>query len=659
MTSAGTVIDGKYEILKKIGQGGMSIVYLAMDNRLNKQWAVKEIKKKANSDNRVVIQSLLAEANLLKKLDHPALPRIVDIIESRETIYVVMDYIEGESLNKVLDQYGAQPQERVISWAKQLCDALWYLHSQPRPIIYRDMKPGNVILTPGGNVKLIDFGIAREYKENNLSDTVSLGTKGYAAPEQFGGMGQTDARTDIYCLGVTMYHLVTGQNPCEPPYELYPIRRFDPQLSAGLEAIILKCTRMNPEERYQSCAELRYALEHYSELDGTHRKRQYRKLGAFCSAAVGCLACIGVGFWGLLGVQQQKLDDYNARLSEATTYVSDSVATGTFSTDAVEQYESAIQIDPNRPEAYEKLLDYYIHMGQTQNGLDKIGSYLERNPNASALNDVIMQVAETYFNGSPNDPSFQSNYQSAAKYFAMADIGQAPEAEYYQELSLSLSQFGSQVDWEEIAGGLSEFEAYTGQTAMDEEQIDHYISLASVYLANKNYLLQLGLDPFTKAIEILEKAGETLAFLRDDQLNAEYASLLQRMQGDAYYQRAIYNEEDAQSARQDYEKASEIYQALAQENASGENRYQLLLSVADIQQAIGNYEEAGRWYQTLIEEFPDDARAYSGYGLMTLIDLGDRQTAAEMYRRAQELPSAQEDLNMATLRQKLENAGAL
>ena len=111
MTSPGTVIDGKYEILKQIGQGGMSIVYLAMDNRLNKQWAVKEIRGKAGNEGRVVIQSLLAEANLLKKLDHPALPRIVDIIESRDTIYVVMDYIEGESLNKVLDRYGAQPHQ--------------------------------------------------------------------------------------------------------------------------------------------------------------------------------------------------------------------------------------------------------------------------------------------------------------------------------------------------------------------------------------------------------------------------------------------------------------------------------------------------------------------------------------------------------------------
>lgn len=137
MTEIGTVIDGKYEILKEIGRGGMSVVYLAMDKHLNKQWAVKEIRKKGSGKNdEIVVNSLLAEANMMKKLDHPALPRIVDIIDNGVTIYVVMDYIEGESLDKILNEYGAQPEELVVNWAKQLCDALSYLHSQKPPIIY-------------------------------------------------------------------------------------------------------------------------------------------------------------------------------------------------------------------------------------------------------------------------------------------------------------------------------------------------------------------------------------------------------------------------------------------------------------------------------------------------------------------------------------------
>lgn len=129
-------------------------MYLAMDTHLNKQWAVKEIKKKGSGKNdEIIVNSLLAEANLMKRLDHAALPRIVDIIDNGVTIYVVMDYIEGESLDKILNEYGAQPEELVIGWAMQLCDALAYLHAQKPPIIYRDMKPANIMLKPEGNIK--------------------------------------------------------------------------------------------------------------------------------------------------------------------------------------------------------------------------------------------------------------------------------------------------------------------------------------------------------------------------------------------------------------------------------------------------------------------------------------------------------------------------
>lgn len=131
MARMGEIIDGKYEILREVGRGGMSVVYLAMDKRLNKQWAIKEFRKdKDDVSKQVALKALLDEANLMKKLDHPTLPRIVDIIDNRQTVYVIMDYIEGESLNKVLDAYGAQPQEAVIEWAKQLSDVLDYLHTQ-------------------------------------------------------------------------------------------------------------------------------------------------------------------------------------------------------------------------------------------------------------------------------------------------------------------------------------------------------------------------------------------------------------------------------------------------------------------------------------------------------------------------------------------------
>lgn len=318
MAVVGQTLDDKYEILKLIGQGGMSKVYLAMDKRLNKQWAVKEIEKRAkDKNNEIVIQSAMAEANLIKQLDHPAIVRIVDIIDNGNVIYIIEDYIEGETLGSILENNGAQPQELVIEWAMQICEALEYLHNRKPPIIYRDMKPANVMLKPDGNVKIIDFGIAREYKDQSLADTVSLGTKGYAAPEQFGGKGQTDARTDVYCLGVTLYHLLTGQNPCEPPYEIYPIRHWNPQLSAGLETIVQKCTQLNPNDRYQSCAELLYALHHYEEYGAAYRARQKRKLHTFIATAAACVLCSIIGAFGLFMRTQTNNADYTQNILQA------------------------------------------------------------------------------------------------------------------------------------------------------------------------------------------------------------------------------------------------------------------------------------------------------------------------------------------------------
>lgn len=348
MLEIGSVVDGKYKILNKVGQGGMSVVYLAMNERANKQWAIKEVRKDGSSNFEVVRQGLIAEVDILKKLNHPTLPSIVDVIDDGDSFLIVMDYIEGNDLKDILKEYGAQPQEYVIEWAKQLCDVLDYLHTREKPIIYRDMKPSNIKLKPDGNIMLFDFGTAREYKEGNMEDTTCLGTRGYAAPEQYGGHGQTDARTDIYCLGATLYHLVTGHNPSEPPYAMYPIRQWNPALSAGLEQIILKCTRENPEDRYASCTELLYALEHYDELDEEYRGEQKRKMTLFAASA-GLTVLLGLG--AVFG----KLQETHITNTNYSAYVR--MGKSSSKENALECYEKAININPSEAEAYMGLLD--------------------------------------------------------------------------------------------------------------------------------------------------------------------------------------------------------------------------------------------------------------------------------------------------------------
>lgn len=353
MLEIGSLVDGKYKILSEIGHGGMSVVYMAINEKANKTWAIKEVRKDGVLDFEAVRQGLIVETDMLKKLRHPNLPSIVDVIEDQDMFIIVMDYIEGNPLSNALQEYGAQPQENVIEWAKQLCDVLGYLHSRTPAIIYRDMKPSNVMLKPDGTLTLIDFGTAREYKEKNLADTTCLGTIGYAAPEQFGGMGQTDARTDIYCLGATLYHLVTGCNPSEPPYEIKPIRQLNPNLSSGLERIIQKCVQRNPDDRYQSCAELMYALEHYGEFDDLFRKKQKRKVAGFIASAAATIVTFAASIVLGRAAVSMATDNYRSLMDEA--------ARTTSYERKLELYEEAIAI-PNKAgdkEAYLEMIKLF------------------------------------------------------------------------------------------------------------------------------------------------------------------------------------------------------------------------------------------------------------------------------------------------------------
>ena len=444
MLEIGSVIDGKYKILNVVGKGGMSVVYLAMNERANKQWAIKEVRKDGMQSFEVVKQNLVAETDLLKKLNHPHLPSIIDVIDCDDTFLIVMDYIEGNPLSKALETSGAQNQDDVIEWAKQLCDVLGYLHSRKPPIIYRDMKPSNVMLKPDGNVMLIDFGTAREFKYSSVADTTCLGTQGYAAPEQFGGHGQTDARTDIYCLGATMYHRVTGHNPATPPYEMYPIRQWNPMLSSGLEEIILKCTQRNPEDRYQSCAELLYALDHYKDLDIENKKVQSFKWKTFLASFIMTIVML-VGTIGFsAGLTVQTSSTYESYIANGDSAVSQ---------DAAEKYYlDAINVDPANPLAYQKLLERCTS--------DSKLSEDEYNTNKDAIYEHEDELKSKY----PSEYADNVAYKlGQALYFSYVPSSQKSESENFSMAGITVSQ-----RWLDIA-----------QKMGSTEQIKHRAELLS------------------------------------------------------------------------------------------------------------------------------------------------------------------------------------
>lgn len=249
MASIGDVLDERYRLIDTLGEGRWGRVFLAESVKLGIKWAVKEIN--LNEDSRV---NLLAEPEILKKLSHPRLPRIVDIIKKENCLYIVEDYFEGINLKDLINNRECCSEKNVLRWAKQICEILIYLHNlKPNPIIYRDMKPGNIIIDSNNNAKLVDFGIAREFREDRHSDTTFIGTVGYAAPEQFLPGGLSDERTDIYGLGVTLYHVLTGLHPSKG---IYPVREVNPSISSSFEKIISRCVNPRPEHRFQTAKEM-------------------------------------------------------------------------------------------------------------------------------------------------------------------------------------------------------------------------------------------------------------------------------------------------------------------------------------------------------------------------------------------------------------------
>lgn len=490
MLKTGSVIDGKYKILSEIGHGGMSNVYLAINEKANKPWAVKEVRKSPDRDFGLLRQSLIMETDLLKKLNHPNLPSIIDVIDSDENFLIVMDYIEGNTLERVLAEEGAQPQEKVVHWALQLCDVLDYLHTRAAPIIYRDMKPSNIMLKSDGSIILIDFGTARELKENNAADTVSLGTNGYAAPEQFGSMGQTDMRTDIYCLGATLYHLVTGHNPSEPPYEILPITKWNAELSTGLERIIQRCTRKNPEERYQTARELRYDLEHYRDLE-IQAQHQYRiRLGLFRAAVGLSVLCAAIG-QGFSMAADRKQDSAYWELIHMAQTAPDSV-------NACGLYLDAIAVDESKSEAYQGFCKSVIEDGLFSDAEEELflklsistQHYLQdfQKKNESAYADFCYEMGSTYWYYYEHEENRQSRasgwFQTALDYYGN---NTAREAESRRcQLYVELGTFYKSVIASRIAGtdaGMygKYWRSLTELKALNDEKPDREMITLQIY----------------------------------------------------------------------------------------------------------------------------------------------------------------------------------
>lgn len=501
MDLIGRVLRDRYELMDIVGKGGMSTVYLAKDRSLGSYWAVKHVKTSTNMDFAVFKE----EVDLLSSLNHPDIPRIVDRIEVGDDYFVVMDFINGVSLGKKVLMEGPQKEKEVIEWAKMICEVLNYLHTvRENPIVYKDMKPENAMLTESGRIKLIDFGIAKECVRGHEQKSANVGTVGYAAPEQYkGGSNIFDERTDIYSVGATLFFLVTGTAPGKPPHATRPIRQINPKLSEGLEYIINKCTKDDPNERYQNCTELQNDLKDIEKINSKYRNQMKKRFISFAACFLACIFFCGVTFIGNAGVQSDKMDKYQAAYKDAMSHERNAVSLeqrakgsgdSTLYAEAEQEYikagewyKKAIEHKPDDLNTYLKLFNAML----PKNGSDDYQKGIKM-----AIDSLTVYV------DNPSSPMYHNTtlmYQLVKKCLNIGDL----EKSYLNTVDAYIKQLKQSADYKNGVLNQTEIESF--------DIINSYLS---------DHIVSDDFSQLNKTLEQLSKETEESSNLKtDDKLN--------------------------------------------------------------------------------------------------------------------------------------------
>jgi len=347
MLAVNEIFNKKYRIIKSVGHGGMGTVYLSVDISDQTKWAIKE--ELITEQNK---RLLFSEAEIMARVFHPAFPRFRSKIELNGFLYIIMEYVEGVTLEDIIEEKGVIEEPKVIDWFKQACAALQYLHGLETPIVYRDFKPSNIMLDTNGRIRIIDLGIAQEYRGDGAKAETAVLTRGYAAPEQYNKRYKLDERTDIYALAVTMHYLITGKDPNIPPYEFEPTRKLQKKTSHAIEHILKKCLQLNPDKRYANAGILLNDLNRVDELQKQFVSR-IKKQRVSASSVLGLIIVVSAVVYAVnLNVQTKTIEKYYSYLEQAT---------GANTLEEAQAAASlAMDISPENPDAYIVYASLYI-----------------------------------------------------------------------------------------------------------------------------------------------------------------------------------------------------------------------------------------------------------------------------------------------------------
>lgn len=517
------VLRDRYKTIAQIGQGGMSVVHFAQDLNIGSYWAIKQVKNNSS----VEFDAFLKEVELLASLSHSDIPRIVDRIEIGDDYFVVMDFISGTSLSKIVNIEGPQQEEKVIQWGVKICSIMEYLHSsdpaiEKNPIVYRDLKPDNVMLTPAGEIKLIDFGIAREYTPGKRLAGESLGTRGYAAPEQYKGASNIlGESSDIYTLGATLYYLSTGFTPDVPPNGIPSVRSKNTNLSDSFEYVVAKCTADNPENRYQSFSEVKADLENIKHLSAIYRKKMKRRLVLFWTSLIMSFVFAFIGWRGYINVQVELQDRFQAAYQKATSYEREKDYIN-----ASKYYVEALKAKPADRETHILLYNSLLphdneenHREKTMSAIDEIHkSYLDnkespmyRDPQLAYISArKCIEIEDVQYS------TMALNYIDLIKDSSVYKDGDlsARELNALEVIAAFQTQDSATADFETFFQTLADLEEYTDSSDLTpDESLDNYYMLIRMYSTYPT-----GIEgAYEKVYEIGNKARAVLIENKDNE----------------------------------------------------------------------------------------------------------------------------------------------
>ena len=669
-------LNDTYTLLEQIGSGGGGIVYKAYHNRLKTYVVAKQIKEGVKN-----ILKSRAEADILKKMKHTYLPRVYDFLEIDGEIYTVMDYIPGESLDKPLKKGEKFSQKQVLKWAVQLAEALDYLHRQIPPIVHSDIKPANIMLTPEGDICLIDFNISLVFDSSMKTATGISG--GYAPPEQYHDkvvyyrmtqpvsdtmtmtaetetmtdetkadctmtasetrskieqmMGKgVDTRSDIYSLGATLYHLLTGKKPNQNFEEIIAIDQCEIEISEGFSHIIKKMMELDPEKRYQDGTELLNAFRHIYDLDSEYCTYRRKRKARWMMIGIAYVAGIALIASGTVVIKNAKNIQYNQLIMSAEQLMNEEKYD-----DAEVQIEDAVNLLPIRIEAYGKEAACLYQTGKYEDCINYIEDLIRNAPykdqtaeHMSTYGDLLYTLGNAYLE--------VEDYGDAVQTLQRALEAYSQNSLYYRDYAIALAKTGNTEEAEQklkqaTEMGLGETSVYMvqgeiaaakGEYETAEEYLQKTITTAdtdelrrrAILLCDKVYR-ELGNAYIDQDILLLEQeeqrsGGGMTAKNLTERLADAYTRKAdaEGEHGTGYYQKAL-------------DKFFELYE-------SGMVTEQVMENIAILQEQLKEYDQAEEMIQTIIDQYPDD---YKGYKRMAFLEADRQQTLKNEDRNYQKV----------------------